>query len=266
MKNILVIGANSYIGKQFYSYINNYKNDILKIDMVSASNGEWKLIEFNSYDSIILLSAIVHKNEKKVSKELYFEINHRMAVEIAKKAKESRVSQFIFMSTAAVFGSHRTRITNDTSPEPNTYYGMSKLAAENDIMKLQTNDFRVAIVRPPMVYGDDCKGNYDRLTKLAKFTFIFPDIHNKRSIIHITQLIEGLLFIIEESKSGIFHPQSKYYADTSLIVQNIRKKMGKKTLMIKFANPLLQALSSKSPTLKKLFTDYYYDKDITFFE
>lgn len=90
-------------------------------------------------------------------------VNHNLPVEIAVKAKKSGVSQFIFMSTAAVFGSKSIIINKDTKPEPDTYYGISKLAAEEELVKLGGTNFRVCIVRPPLVYGKGCPGNFQTL-------------------------------------------------------------------------------------------------------
>jgi len=181
MKRVLVIGANSYIGKKFYEYVKREKNNEIYIDMVSASDGGWRKVDFSRYDSVLHLAAIVHKKEKKNMKELYYQVNYRMAVEVAKKAKENKVGHFIFMSTAAVFGNESVCISKDTIPNPVTLYGKSKLAAEQVINKMHCDSFKVAIVRAPVVYGYGCKGNYQKIVKLTKITPVFPEIENKKS-------------------------------------------------------------------------------------
>lgn len=259
MKKVLVIGASSYIGQKFKEYVLlNNKNDLV-VDMTSASDGSWRNVDFKGYDTILHLSAIVHRKEKKNMEGLYYEVNHRLAVEVAKKAKDSQVRQFVFMSTAAVYGAHTGCITKETLPKPTTFYGKSKLAAENDIIKLQDDDFKVAIVRPPMVYGEGCKGNYQRLVKLVKYIPIFPEYHNKRSVLNINRLCEYLLDLIIKEQNGLFQPQDNEYMDTCREVVKIRKSIGKKTILIKGFGMIIRFGILNIDAFKKLFSDLYYE-------
>jgi len=135
MKKVLVVGSNSYIGQRFNEYIlQKYRSEIY-IDLVNAKDGSWRQKDFKNYDIVLHLAAVVHLKEKDNMESLYYEINHKLAVEVAEKAKKSKIKHFIFMSTEAVFGLHTGCITKETKPAPITYYGKSKLAAEKDIIK-----------------------------------------------------------------------------------------------------------------------------------
>lgn len=259
MKKILVIGVHSYIGQKFKEYITRKNINDIKVDMISASDGSWKQMNFENYDTVLHLSGIVHKKEKKLMELQYYEVNHKLAVEIARKAKENHIKQFIFMSTAAVFGNYEGCITMNTKPSPNTFYGKSKLAAEQDINGLQDEGYNIAILRPPMVYGENCKGNYVRLIKLAKYTPIFPKYHNRRSMLSINNLSEFLVQIIMDNKKGYYHPQDIEYIDTCKLVVKIREEMGKKTLLISVFNPIIKILCPHVKVLNKLFGNYYYE-------
>ncbi len=263
MKKVLIIGANSYIGKKFKNYVDdNYKNKI-KVDTVRASNGDWEKTDFCKYDVVLHLSAIVHKKEKKNMHELYKKVNYELAVNAAKKAKESGISQFIFMSTAAIYGNIHGCITNETIPKPVTLYGKTKLAAENDIIKLNDIFFKVVIMRTPMVYGEGCSGNYARLVKLAKYAFVFPNYHNKRSMISIDKLCEFVLHYIINEANGIFYPQNDKYIDTCELIEGIRRDAGKKTRFVHYANGLVRILAKKEGGIfHKLFNDFYFDKKL----
>lgn len=262
IKRVLVIGANSYIGKKFSEYIVSNNIDEIKVALVSASDGSWNRINFSEYDVILHLSGIVHRKEKKNMKSLYYNVNYKLAVELAKKAKENQVKQFIFMSSAAVFGSVNGCITEKTPLKPDTYYGKSKLAAEKAIWKLQSEDFKIAIVRPPMVYGEGCKGNYPRLEKLAKYTPVFPAYHNKRSMVHIDTLSKYLIKVIMEEKNGYFHPQDAVYGDTCEMVVEMRRKMGKKTVLVGLFNFCIYYLVKGNGIINKMFGDFYYSKNL----
>lgn len=262
MKKVLVVGVNSYIGKKFNQYVTTYHKENFYVNLVSGSNGEWENECFSNYDVVLHLSAIVHQKEKPELIDEYYNINHIMAVDIATKARRSGVKQFIYMSTAAVYGNHVTCITKDTVPNPTTYYGKSKLAAEKDIIKLQTKDFKVAIIRPPMVYGEGCKGNYAKLVKLAKYTPVFPKVNNKRSIIHITTLIQIIIEIIDSGERGYYHPQDEKYVNTSQWIVEIRQGMGRNTCLVNGFEYILKYIGKHVNRIDKMFGDFYYDKEL----
>lgn len=269
MKKVLIIGANSYIGNSFEKYINNKqirkedsKKDMFVIDKVSASNGEWKRTDFTGYDTVLYLASIVHQKEKKEREIDYFRVNRDLTIQAATKAKNAKVKQFIFMSSASVFGSSVTAINKHTQPLPDTFYGKSKLAAEQEILKLQDAYFQVAIVRPPMVYGADCKGNYSKLVKLARITPIFPDIQNNRSMIHIDNLCEFLRLLIKHNGYGYYHPQNVYHICTSNMVKIISGCLGHKIYYTKTFNGIILLLSKRINYIKKIFGNNYYELNI----
>lgn len=275
MKRVLVIGENSYIGQSFARYldvvnesINKNKTkdrveDLIEVHLVGASNGKWKTESFDGYDTVLHLASIVHIKDKRKNKQLYYDINCNMAVEVAKKAMEAGVKQFIFLSSASVFNSKETCITKETKPNPNTYYGKSKLAAEKKLTELSSDDdsFSLAIVRPPMVYGEGCKGNYPRLVKLVRFTPIFPEYNNKRSMIAIDNLCEFLSKLVLEGQCGIYHPQDEEYVDTVEMVREIAKNMGKRIVFTKRLNGVIRFLIPRMGIVGKVFGDFLYIKN-----
>lgn len=259
MKNVLIIGKNSYIGKSFKYYIDENLYEDINITMIGASDGSWRNMNFEHFDTVLLLSAIVHQMETRKNIDLYYKINHKLAVEIATFAKVNSVKHFIFMSTASVYNPKTTRVTLKTKPDPKTHYGCSKLLAENDIIKLISDDFKISIVRPPMIYGVGCKGNYSKLKRLARILPIFPEIHNLRSMINVNILCKYLYKVIKEERQGYFYPQDSEYADTCNLYVNLRKDMGKKTLLTNWFNGLIMFFINYNGVINKLFTDFYYD-------
>lgn len=187
---------------------------------------------------------------KKRDKDLYFRVNRDLAYEVAKKAKKEGVSQFIFLSSMSVYGMETGVITRDTVPQPKSLYGKSKLEAEKLIEHLNDQTYKVAILRPPMVYGKGCKGNYPKLATLAKITPLFPDIDNKRSMIYVDNLSKFLKVIIDDNQSGLFFPQNNEYVKTSELVKLIAKYNNKKIRLTKLFNPIINSLKFNS-TVKK---------------
>lgn len=267
MRKILIVGANSYIGNAFEKHIMNkcsshhemQTKDELIVEKVHASNGDWKYVNYEQYDVVIILAAIVHQKEKSEMEELYRQVNCDMPIEIASKAKMAGVKQLIFMSTAAVYGSVVTHITKDTKPNPDTLYGKSKLEAEYKIKEMETEEFRVAIIRPPMVYGEGCKGNYTRLVKLATYNPIYPKINNKRSMIHIDTLCDYMEEIIQNNSSDTFLPQDEKYADTILTIKRIRMAQGKRTVLVPGTAWLVKIVMKRIGAVRKMFGDWYYE-------
>lgn len=259
-KKILLVGAGSYIGRNLKEYLESGQfREAYWVDSVSASDGGWERISFQGYDCLVLLAALVHKKETPESRELYYRVNRDMAMDIARKAKKEKVGQLVFMSTMAVYGHQATVITKETKPAPNTYYGSAKLEAEQGIWKLADKDFMVAVVRPPMVYGKDCPGNYGRLQKAAKFFWLFPAVDNKRSMVEIGELVDQLEKIIREKRTGYFFPQDQEYGNTTKMVVEMRRQMGKKTWVVKGLEPLIRMVGKRVRGVGKVFGDCWYD-------
>lgn len=260
MKKILITGANSYIGTSFEKYMKEF--DGYEIDTVDMIDGSWREKDFSKYDVVFHVAGIAHSDTKKTSEDIkkkYYAVNMDLTVDTAKKTKASGVGQFIFMSSMIVFGTKQGCITKDTIPQPDNFYGDSKLQADIGIHKLECDSFKVVSIRPPMIYGKDSKGNYPLLAKFAKFTPIFPEIDNKRSMLYIENLCEFVKLIIDNNENGYFYPQNSEYVKTSDMVAQIAKVCGRKVIFTKLFNPFIQALKNH-PIIKKIFGNMYYEK------
>lgn len=260
MKKILITGKDSYIGVSLEKWLMK-EPDNYHIDTIDMKDDTWKEKDFSDYDVVFHVAGIAHIKENNNNRELYYKVNRDLAYETAKKAKEDGVKHFIFLSTMSVYGLETGIIDRQTPTKPKNAYGKSKLEAENLISRLQDSNFKVAIIRPPMVYGKGCKGNYPRLAKLAVISPIFPKVDNKRSMIYIDNLSEFIKQLIEDKTSGLFFPQNSEYVNTSKMVILISKSHNKKIKMTKLFNPLLKII--ELDTFKKTFGDLIYDKDIS---
>lgn len=261
MKKILIIGKNSFIGQSFIKHAQTRQYDF-DIEEVTSRSDEWKAVDFGQYDTIYHVAGIAHNSSDPKLKDLYYTVNRDFTIDVAKKAKEDGAKQFVFMSSMIVFGTKNSKITKETIPNPDNFYGDSKLQAENSILPLQSEDFNVVIIRPPMVYGKGSKGNYPKLAKLAKRTPIFPDYDNKRSMIYIDNLMECISKVIELNLSGYFHPQNEEYVNTSNLVKEIAKVHNHKVVTTKVFNPIIN-LFKKINVVNKVFGDLYYENDLS---
>ena len=265
MKNILITGKNSYIGTSLENWLLKEPNKY-KVETITVKDESWMEKDFSQYDVIFHVAAVVHQKEYSKLKELYFSVNRDLPIEVAKKAKEAGVSQFIFMSTMAVYGEegkigHDVVINSNTPVNPNTFYGVSKIEAETEIDKLNNDNFRVAILRPPMVYGPNCPGNYTRLEKLAIKSPVFPYIDNKRSMLHIDKLCHSVKEYIDEEARGLFFPQDDQYVNTSLMVKELAEKNGKSIYLSKVAGIAIKLIGKRVNLINKVFGNLVYEKD-----
>lgn len=262
MKKILITGANSYIGMSFECYMKQFGNEY-QIDTIDMQYPSWSEKDFAGYDVVFHVAGIAHQKETKENKELYYKINRDLAIDVAKKAKAQGVTQLIFLSSMSVYGMVVGKIDKDTVPNPNTNYGKSKLEAEKGLLELENDSFKVAILRPPMIYGKGCKGNYRALAKLSLKLPIFPKVKNQRSMLYIDNLSCFVKLLVDRQSRGLFFPQNKEYVNTSEMATFICQAKGKKIHLTRLLNWTFPILSLGTSAIKKAFGSLIYDMSLS---
>lgn len=270
MKRILITGANSYIGTSFEAYMSQWP-DRYQVDTVDMIDGSWREKSFAGYDAVYHVAGIAHSDNGKISDEkkaLYYAVNTDLTIETAKKAKAEGVKQFIFMSSAIVYGDSapigkKKIITKDTPVSPANCYGDSKVQAENGIRPLEDENFKVVILRPPMIYGKGSKGNYPTLSKMAQKLPIFPYVENERSMLYIENLTEFVRLMIENEERGTFWPQNKEYSNTSEVVRMIAEARGRKIRLIRGFTWAVKFMGCFTGLVNKAFGNLTYEQEIS---
>lgn len=274
MKKILITGAGSYVGESVRRYI-LAKDSSYRIDAVDTMGDNWKKADYAKYDVVFHVAGIAHVNADPKMEPLYYKVNCNLTIEVAKHAKAAGVRQFIFMSSQIVFHESQSLkaevLTAETKPVPNGFYGNSKLQAENGLWNLVKNQkenstrsqggnqMKICILLPCMIYGPNAKGNFSRLAKLACKTPVFPEWHNKRSMLYIDNLAEFVKQAIERELEGTFYPQNRELADTVEIVRYFAKEAGHKIWITKLLNPFVWMGSLVLQPINKMFATYYYN-------
>lgn len=264
MKNILITGKNSYIGTSLENWVMREPAQY-KIDTVDMKYGSWKEKDFSEYDVVFHVAGIAHVSSDPRMEDLYYKVNRDLTIETAEKAKAEGVKQFIFMSSIIVYGdssSGKRVIDKNTVPMPSNFYGNSKLQAEEGIKHLESDDFKIVVLRPPMIYGKGSKGNYPRLANMAKKIPVFPNIDNERSMLHIDNLCEFIKVMIDNEESGLFFPQNKEYVKTSELVKMIAEVNGKKIMITKVFNQIIKLIFGTG-IVNKVFGNLVYEKSIS---
>lgn len=267
MKRVLITGAGSYVGESVRAYIKKTAGGQIEMDAVDTFGDNWKQADYTQYDVVYHVAGIAHVNADPKMEPLYYKVNRDLTIEVAKHAKAAGVKQFIFMSSMIVF--HESQklgeemLTKDTAPAPNGFYGDSKLQAENGLHELECDTFKICVLRPPMIYGPNSKGNFLRLGWLATKTPIFPEWHNRRSMLYIDNLAEFVKQAILRELSGTFYPQNRELADTVDIVRFFAKKYNHRIWVSRIFNSFVWLGSPFVQSLNKMFASYYYDPEMS---
>ena len=269
MKNVLITGAGSYVGTHVEEWLMKEPQSF-HVDTVETLNDAWKQADFSKYDVIFHVAGIAHVDPKPEMAPLYYKVNRDLAIEVAKEAKAKGVGQFIYMSSKIVYHTSKSLkgdvVTPQTEPQPNDFYGDSKLQAEKGLRELESDTFKVAIIRPPMIYGANSKGNFLRLGWLATKTPVFPAWHNKRSMLYIDNLSEFVKNIIARDMGGVFYPQNKEFADTVEIVRYFAHKYQNRIWISRVFNPLVWLGAFSLKPLPKMFAHSYYIPEMSVYD
>ncbi len=265
---VLIAGAGSYIGESFKNYCAlHYMNiECTVIDMRAPS---WRSCDFSAFDTVFHVAGIAHADVGHTTpeqQELYYAVNTDLAMECAEKAKKAGVKQFIFMSSMIIYGG-RKFIDAKTVPTPANFYGNSKWLGDVGVRRLADEQFKTAVLRPPMIYGKGSLGNYPILAKMAKRLPFFPDVENRRSMLYIENLCEFVGLLILSGEGGIYFPQNAEYSKTSDLVKTIGNTAHRPVRLsraLALAVELAKIVPGKVKGLAdKAFGSSYYDQRLS---
>lgn len=216
---VLLTGSSGFIGTYFQKhYMKRYI-----IQTFSFLNDDFTMLHVKDVDVVVHLSALVHQMGG-ASAKAYEDINVTQTLALARKAKETRAKHFIFMSTVKVYGEESDKVyTENFTCNPQDEYGKSKLKAERELQKLEDDNFKISIVRTPIVYGYGVKANLKNLMFLVDKVPILPfgGIKNRRSLTYVGNLCALLECIIQKQQRGIFLASDDKALSTTELIQAI---------------------------------------------
>ena len=274
MKRVLITGLNSYIGNSFEQYIREAPNVAIKTEKISLKKDGWERESWEGYDVVLHVAGLAHvdvAHADEETKQRYYRINRDLAGQAAKKAKDDGVRQFIYLSSIIVYGDSapigkEKRITKETKPAPANFYGDSKLQGEQVVLKFRSENyldiFRVLILRLPMIYGKDSRGNFPKLKRLAEKTLIFPKVENRRSMLYIENLCELIRISVDRELSGILYPQNREIVSTGELVRFLGEQRRKKIVLVPGFTPILKLCAHLMGYVNKIFGNLEYDREL----
>ena len=267
-RTLMITGASGFIGSNF---IERYKDkyNIIPVDLLKIKLEE---IDFRGVDTVLHLAALVHQM-KGAPREKYFEVNTELTRRVAEEAKKQGVRHFVFYSTVKVYGydgdlyNHNLILNEESECKPmNDPYGESKWEAEKILRRLENDNFKIGIIRPPMVYGKGVKGNMESLIKLVKMFPILPFNYdkNRRSLVNIENLMYLTALVIDKEASGVFLPLDEKNISLKEIVEGIEKAYDLKRINIPMIQPIFWLLTKMKPNIMvRLFGTLQFDNRLT---
>lgn len=201
-------------------------------------------------DAVVHLAARVHVMKDVAEDPLheFMRANRDVTVTLARQAAELNIPKFVFLSSIKVNGEETPigePFTVDSVPQPQDPYGVSKLAAEDDLRSLHAETgMAVTTIRPPLIYGPGVGGNFARILKLARTGVPMPlgAATGKRSMLYVGNLVSFILTALESSNNGM---DLALLADadtltTRDLVQLLRQKMGRQPRIFHVSRPIMQ--------------------------
>lgn len=267
-KTLMITGASGFIGSNF---IKRYKEkyNIIPMDLLKVKPEE---IDFNGVDTVLHLAALVHQMQG-APREKYFEVNTKLTKKVAEEAKKQGIKHFVFYSTVKVYGydgdlyNHSMILNKESECNPvNDPYGESKWEAEKILKALENSNFKVGIIRPPMVYGKGVKGNMESLIKFVKLLPILPFNYdkNRRSLVNIENLMYLTTLVIDKEAQGIFLPLDEKNISLKEIVVGIEKAYSLKRINVSMIQPIFWLLTKVKPNIMvRLFGTLQFDNKLT---
>lgn len=258
---ILLTGSSGFVGSYFIDHYANKYN----ISTFSFMKDDLNTLDIIGIDAIVHLSALVHQMGGAEADE-YHRVNVDNTLKLAQKAKKNGVGQFVFMSTVKVYGEETNNCYTENSVcAPEDEYGRSKLKAEEELSKLEDENFKVSIIRTPIVYGVGVKANIKNLINLVNKVPILPfaKIDNRRSMVYIGNLCHLIDTVIEKNSNGIFLASDDEPLSTTHLIELIAKELGKKIYLVQI--PFFESLlkSSKPSFHKRLYGSLEVDNSQT---
>jgi nucleoside-diphosphate-sugar epimerase len=258
MKNIFLTGANGFVGK-------NVKQSHFFVGS-SFRNFDRINIDLSCINAVFHFAAIAHDFEGVYSKEDYLEVNVELTKRIYDKFLDSEASLFVYLSSVKAIADNCTGLLDEnTFPDPQTFYGKSKLLAEDYIIsKSIPKGKRFIILRPSLIYGKQNKGNLILLEKLIRYTRLWPlnAFKNARSFCYIENLSFALNEFLqcESIKSGVYNICDDGFMSTNDLVYCFAKINNIHFLKINIPTRLVKLIASFGSIFNLPFNKIVLDK------
>lgn len=250
---ILVTGATGFVGNALCLKLITSNYFLLPISRQAINKPGWHQVEhidgqtnwlhlLEGVNQIVHLAALVHQMGEQGSEaeKTYQETNHLATIKLARDAVKAGVKRFIYLSSIKVNGEETVgkAFSEDDVPQPDDAYARSKRDAEAALILLgEETGLDVVILRPPLVYGVEAKGNFPKMVDWIQKGYPIPFNgvrDNRRSLIFVENLVDIILRCIEKNEpiSQVFLVSDGQDVSTGKLIELLHKNLEGTGLMI----------------------------------
>ncbi|WP_413738398.1 UDP-glucose 4-epimerase family protein [Shewanella sp. BJSY2023SW001] len=243
--NILITGNTGFVGKALIASMPTESIVAVGRQRVKEQNNTFYYKSISSTtdysDCLIDVKTVIHTaakvhNMTSMEPDEYYEVNTDGTLNLARQAAKSGVKRFIFISSVKVNGESTLQgkpFLFDDPHNPFDAYGMSKSKAEIGLFDISNETgMEIVIIRPPLIYGPDVKGNYEALLKLTLRGVPLPFgclEYNQRSMVSLSNLIDLIITCITHPKAvnQVFLVSDDHDVSTASMVKHMSLALGK---------------------------------------
>jgi len=211
----LITGATGFIGRKLANVVDgeirvlsrekHSDYDTIVCDLQSEVIPNHAL---NNVNTVFHLAGFAHdmRDANKIA-DLYYKVNVSATVQLANLAIKSGVKRFVYVSSVKAGGNPPPGTCANETDQRNTedVYGKTKREAELKLLEIgKESGMHVSIVRPSLVYGPNVKGNLQLMLSGIKAGWFppLPETGNRRSMIHVDDLIQAILLVSEDKRAN----------------------------------------------------------------
>lgn len=259
---IAVTGAGGFIGSALTQMLAGEGHEVLPLSRNALSGPDLSGVE-----TVVHCAALAHRTGAERPDAATFDaVNHRLAVELAARAKAAGVKRFVFVSTIYTVAGNPSPLTPDMPLKPRDDYGRAKARAETDLREL--SGIEIVIARPVLVYGPGARANLKALTRLCDSGLPLPFglANNRRSFVSLENVARALTFLsvapAQKVAGRVFHLAEPQPRSTKELVTKLRAALGKPSRLVPVppvVMRLLLAAAGRSGLYDQLYGDLVAD-------
>ncbi|EEZ32688.1 UDP-glucose 4-epimerase [Brucella sp. NF 2653] len=259
---VAVTGARGFVGSALVSKLEAAGHNVMPLSREDIHDADLSGVE-----TVVHCAALAHRTgAERPDARTFDAVNHRLAVELAQKAKAQGVRRFVFVSTIYTIAGNPSPLAPDMPLAPRDDYGRAKARAEAALLAMTGLD--IVIARPVLVYGPGARANLKALMKLcdSRIPLPFGAANNKRSFVSLENVARALMFLSEapaEKVAGrVFHLAEPQPRSTREIVGKARAAMQRPARLVPMPPLIMKILLGgigKRGLYDQLFGDLVVD-------